>query len=474
MDVKAALLLLFLMASPLLFGQTTPPEITNSDVSSMTKAGIGERTIILAIQHGPVKFDTSPKALIALKAARVSDPVLNAMLEAATERKSSNQAGENTDGEVLFRKVLDAIGQHDKIMAVHSLRRKANDTVSARGTTMSFLQDELRVFPDDFYLFSIPATGPSQKQIITADFGYKASGLQISAIAADDLAVLREEMEFSSLAIAQHPDDYAVSSMVEQQPNIGKLQISRSEHTCIWEIDLQTGHLLSSDLETPKGNIVEQFSDYRSLYGLSLPFKIQANVYGNTVDSTVQEYEINPTIVEGLFKRPSENKAGNTSQVVNDQFKRLREEAAGNTSQALTLKVSQSQSIPYTQQFNSGISTSCSIVGTSNTSAYASAYGNSASGNATTNSNQHMNCNSYDTTQQWPHILNVMFAQASDGNSYIIACDRAWYWSKCVPLRAGEVYSAHFTEKGIQVQAVNSKGKAVNPTYHVLQSKASQ
>ena len=61
-------------------GQATSSAITNSDVISMTKAGIGEQTIILAIQRGPVKFDTSPLALIALQQAGVPDRVLNAIL----------------------------------------------------------------------------------------------------------------------------------------------------------------------------------------------------------------------------------------------------------------------------------------------------------------------------------------------------------------------------------------------------------
>lgn len=63
-------------------GQAAPSEITNSDVISMTKAGIGEQTIVLVIQRGPVRFDTSPQALIALKQAGVSDQVLNTILSA--------------------------------------------------------------------------------------------------------------------------------------------------------------------------------------------------------------------------------------------------------------------------------------------------------------------------------------------------------------------------------------------------------
>ena len=86
MGMKLAVLAICLCASRLALGQTVPSEITNSDVISMTKAGIGEQTIILAIQRAPVRFDTSPNALIALKSAGVSDNVLNTMLSSARNK----------------------------------------------------------------------------------------------------------------------------------------------------------------------------------------------------------------------------------------------------------------------------------------------------------------------------------------------------------------------------------------------------
>jgi hypothetical protein len=194
---------------------------------------------------------------------------------------------------------------------------------------------------------------------------------------------------------------------------------------------------------------VTEYSDWRLVNGVNFPFKRHTEDSGRVSDITITDYEVNPAIDEGLFKRPVES-----------------------PSQGLTLKVLQEQSVPYTQESGGGISTNCNIVGTANTSANANTIGNSTFGNATTNSNQHMSCNSYDTTIRWPHVLNVMFAEGSDGISYMFACDRAWRWSKCVPLQAGQVFNARFTDKGLEVEAFNTKGKEENPTYHLLQSKS--
>lgn len=452
MGIKLAVLAICLSVLQLAIGQATPTEITNSDVISMTKAGIGGQTIILAIQRGPDKFDTSPQALIALKQAGVSDQVLNAILASANSTGQRNPAAQSFDAKALFQKALDAIGPRENVMAVHSFRLRADFSVSGQGKLLSFKREEVMVFPDEIYIASQPSAGPLEKRVIASDFGYTSAGTFTSALPPADLETAREQSEFGMLQIAQRAADYTVTSMgVEQRGNasVEKLKIGKEGEYIVWDIDPQTGRILSTSQETAKGNVAIEFSDYRLVQGIYVPFKRIETEFGYTVNVVVNDFEINPVIDEKLFQRPTESAI-----------------------QSLTLKVLQEQSVPYVQESGGGISTSCNIVGTANTSAYVHAYGNSAYGNASTNSNQQMTCNSYDTTVRWPHVLNVMLVQASDGNSYIIACDRAWRWSKCVPLRAGEVFNARLTDKGIEVESFTAKGKEENPTYHVLQSKS--
>jgi hypothetical protein len=75
-----ALLSVFVFSLSVVAQQTKKP-LTNSDVVEMTKAGLTENTIILAIQQGPSQFDTSPSALIQLKNQGVSAKVLDAMIQ---------------------------------------------------------------------------------------------------------------------------------------------------------------------------------------------------------------------------------------------------------------------------------------------------------------------------------------------------------------------------------------------------------
>jgi len=460
MGIKLAVLALCLFVSQLAMGQAAPTEITNSDVISMTKAGIGEQTIVLAIQHGPAKFDTTPQALIALKGAGVSDQVLNAILASANSKGRTSPEAEGAAAQALFQKALNAIGPHDKIAAIHSYRWKASVIQNAQSGTRSFERETVRAYPDSFYMSVKAPSGALQKEVITPEFNYRTAGTTIIAVPPADLEKIRESSEFELIYIAQHSEDYTVTAAEERKgesASVGRVRINKFGKDVTWEIDSQTGRLLSVLQRSLSGDVVTEYSDWRLVDGVYFPFKRHTTESGSTTDYTVAEYEVNPTIEADVFQRPTQTSTQTPTQTA---------------SQGLTLKVLQEQSVPYTQESGGGVSTSCNIVGTANTSAYVNANGNSAYGSATTNSNQHMSCNSYDTTMRWPHVLNVMFAQASDGNSYIIACDRAWRWSKCVPLRAGDVFKAHFTEKGIEVEAINTKGKEEDPTYHILQSKS--
>ena len=410
MEIKIAVLLLCLTVPPFAFGQAAAHEIANSDVISMTKAGIGDQTIILAIQHGPVKFDTSPQALIVLKRAGVSDKVLNAILSLPKETDSESK---RSQPHPIAQTAPQQPSTHDNVPQSIPVRESRNVCAPEPGETS---------------VASAARTSCCEKGVagscsnLARLYATGTQSLPRDLFAANDL-------KKKACALGNDEDCYV---------NIS----DRSEMMAFLNV-------VGKSDPTAKAAGLETFIE----------------VYPQSVAK--------PAVLKMLaeIKRQAAMKPTPVVQVPNPMT--VQREPQTST-QGLTLRILQEQSVPYIQKTGGGISTSCDIVGSANTSAYVNAYGNSAYGQATTNSNQHMSCNSYDTSMRWPHVLNVMFAQASDGNSYIIACDRAWLWSKCVPLRAGEVFSARFTDKGIEVQGSNSKGKEVNPTYHILQSRSSR
>lgn len=448
---------LFIILSALGLAQEPQRILTNSDVSNMAKSGLSDQTIILVIQKGQTKFETSPEALISLKKDGVSDQVLNAMLAAAANPPSkASPEMESRVGMELFNKTVDSLGPRDKINAIHSIRRKGTivDTPPT-GTAVSVQMERITVYPDSIYATRQSSNGLVNKMVITPEFNYISSGKMINAVPANTLANYRDGIKVDPVYIAQHIGDY--SCLVEGTEKIGDINSTRLKITgqgkeIHWNIDPTNGRLMRMRVTGADSHeVVVNYSDWRLVNGVYLPFQFRSLASGFTSDISISEYELNPAIDPKLFAAPEKQLAG-----------------------GFTFKVLQSESVPYVVQTGGGVSTNCQISGSTSTSYSSYTAGNSTFGNATSTPDLQMNCSSSDNTFRWNHVLNAMLVEASDGNAYIIACDRAWRWSKCSGLRPGDVFNARRTDKGIVVQFFNAKSEEKEATYSVLQAKALQ
>ena len=424
--------------------------LSNSDVINMVKSGIADSTVILSIQKSQTTFDTSPDGLIQLKTAGVSDTVLNAMLGASVSTAQPTQQ----DCSQALDKLLGTFGTADKIASLTATRYVATSVITNASGTKTNRLERITLWAGSIRATLQPPTGEGSTVVVTPDFNYMISGKMTSLIPAPTLQELQNSFRLDPLYIAKHREEYrCVSAGTEQIGALAtnKLKIASSAVEGQFNQDAATGRLVRISLNNASGPTITDYSDWRIVDGISVPFKRHFVSSAATSDVTVSDYQTNPSIDPSWFRPVS-----------------------GPVAASLTFKVLQAESVPYTVQTNGGISTACNISGSTDTTMTATTLGNTTYGNATSTPNLRMNCRTSDTSIRWQHVLNAMFVQASDGNAYIIACDRAWAWSKCVPLKAGDTFLAKRSDKGFVVQFVNAKAKEKEATYSVLQSKSLQ
>jgi hypothetical protein len=435
----------------LLVAQDTQRTLTNADVVNMTNSGIGEQTIVLMIQKSQTKFDTSPEAVIELKKAGVADSVLNAMLSTSSATNSPEQANHEMCTQ-LFDKALDAVGSHENVAAVKSTRWVGTSVTVGTSGTASYQIERVTVLPGSIYMSAQSSAGLSKKFVITPEFSYVTSGNMTNALPASTLDEYRLSLKIEQIYVAQHRDDYTcVAEGSEQIMGLttAKLKISGEGVEGYWNVDPATGRLSRIAYSTgASAQTVTDLSDWRIVDGIYVAFKRHVVNGTGTIDVSISEYQVNPVTDAKLFEPPAQQLAT-----------------------TFTFKVLQSESVPYVVETGGGISTNCQIGGSTTTSMSTQTYGNITSGTATSTPDLRMNCQSFDNTVRWPHVLNAMFIEASDGNVYIIACDRSWRWSKCTGLKPGDIFNAQRTDKGFVVQFLNTKGKEKEATYSVLQSR---
>jgi hypothetical protein len=455
--MKPALyLMLALSLLPTANAQEPQRVLSNSDIVNMSKSGIGDATIILTIQKTSTKFDISPDALIQLKTAGVSDPVLNAMLAAAPSSPATSKPAQPSQQDCSqdLDKMLSTFGSPDKIAAIAASRLAATNIVTQFSGVKALHLERVTVWTGSMRATLQPATGEGSTLVITPEFNYLISGKMTTSVPPAILRDLQNSLRLDPIYIAKHRNEYScVSAGTEQVGNVstGKLNVSSAGIEGQFNMDLSTGRLVRTTENSSAGQTTTDYSDWRLVDGIYVPFKRHSASSTSTSDLTLTDYQLNPTIESSWFQP-----------------------IAGQVAASLTFKVLQAESVPYTVQTNGGISTACNISGSTSTTMTASTIGNTTYGNATSTPNLQMNCRTYDNSIRWQHVLNAMFVQASDGNAYIIACDRAWAWSKCVPLRAGDTFLAKRSDKGFVVQFVNAKAKEKEATYSILQSKSLQ
>lgn len=424
--------------------------LLNSDIVNMCKSGIGDATIILTIQKSSTKFDTGPDALIQLKSAGVSDAVLNAMLASPGNSAQPSQQ----DCSQALDKLLSTYGTADKIASLTASRYVSTSVTSNESGTKTNRLERVTIWSGSIRATLQPTAGEGEGStvVVTPEFNYMIAGKMTTLIPPAVLQDLQGSLRLDPLYIAKRRDEYScLSAGTEQIGGVSttKLKIASSAVQGQFNQDTNTGRLVRITSTSANGPTTTDLSDWRLVDGVYIPFKRHFVSSTATTDVTLSDYQINPSIDPSWFQPIS-----------------------GQVAASLTFKVLQSESVPYTAQTNGGISTACDISGSTDTTMTTSTYGNTTYGSATTTPNLRMNCRTSDNSIRWQHVLNAMFVQASDGNAYIIACDRAWAWSKCVPLKAGDTFLAKRTNKGFEVQFSNAKGKEKEATYSILQSKA--
>jgi hypothetical protein len=451
-------------------GQDSGVPLRNSDVVQMMRSGLGRRTIVLLIRQSQCNFDTSPQAMMKLKKAGVSDDVLNAML--AAERTAAAAASAEATSDALMLKAANAFGplDHgpadqgaadqgpaDQATKIHAIKWVGSVAQTAGGETTSFEEERMEVYPDRAYLSMRSAAGVTKKLVVTPDFSYRSLGRIPSVVPSATADAYRQQIRFDPPYVSQHLADYLLIEQggKEQEGAAGDVvKISSKGVEYVWDIDPQSGRVTSIRFNSPSGEVVKEYSDYRAVGSLTLPFKWRTREGGRTTETTVSEYEVNPAVDEAMFQ------------------------PMGNMS-ALSLRVLQTESVRYAQQMDDdtmSMAVNCQITESAQEKGPAGAglLDSAAFADDAARSNLKMICNSWDTTKFFPHVLNAMLVAASDGNAYVIACDKAWKWSKCIPLETGGVFNASRTEQGIEVIGTNAKGNEQDAKYTILMTKPLQ
>ncbi len=232
----------------------------------------------------------------------------------AAAKGSTSPSGSNADGRALLAKVIEALGGAVKLQSVHSLR--LTTVVDAKTEQGDFTIDmqQLAAFPDRFWQKLGTPMG-ELTVVTTPTMGFVVTPQGTQDLPDDQKQDAMRELKTSEIQVAQHASDpkytftLAGTEKVEGV-NTQILDVNADGAQVRWSVDPNTGRVLrtSAHVVDMGGAALRllDFSDWKEFDGFPFPTKAKITRDGQDGGSLeIKDIEINPTVDEKLFVRPT-------------------------------------------------------------------------------------------------------------------------------------------------------------------------
>lgn len=224
--------------------------------------------------------------------------------------KQTAPAAGSAEGKALMKLAADAMGGAAKLATVKSYRMVSTLNVKGPMGDMALDADETTVFPDKQRQVMKTPMG-EMAMVVTADSGFMSMGGKMQDLPGSQKKGMLDSIRDTPMWLGSKVDDPAYTFAVSGETKVGEidtkiLDISGEGIRVQWCIDPKTGDLLRTIKSTPQGEQTVDFSDFRDVSGIRLPFKGMIKVGGE--DSglfQVKSFELNPQVDDAVFQKPA-------------------------------------------------------------------------------------------------------------------------------------------------------------------------
>lgn len=231
-----------------------------------------------------------------------------------TTGKKTELAGSNAEGRALLAKVIEAFGGEAKVHAVKSLRSKRSVQVNTPQGEMAIEAEQLIVFPSQVWQKMTTPMG-EMAMVISPSVAFMSAPMGSRDLPASQKEEALKDILRDPLYIAQHAGDAKFAFSAGGTAKVGEveakvLDVNADGVEVRWFVDPQTGHIVRTSWQGMgmggPGETVADYSDWKTVEGLSVPFKVVRTHAGQQQGSTeIKELVINPPVDPKLFEKPA-------------------------------------------------------------------------------------------------------------------------------------------------------------------------
>ncbi|MGA3027524.1 MAG: hypothetical protein ABSF98_22415 [Bryobacteraceae bacterium] len=251
---------------------------------------------------------------------RITSAVALAATAAMVSGLASGQprADNPTDAGFLVQKIVETMGGEAAVAQVNSTRSVSTRHATTQYGDATISVDQITAYPDRIWM-ATRAPQFAATTVLTPADSFMITAGAVRELPANTRGEAARTIKLGLVSVAKHAKDPGYRFSVKGTERTGDLEtavleIVVSGDKATWNVDPSTGRVLRAT-RTGLGysgmasETTFEYSDWRTVDGLSVPFRIAQSGSVSAVDE-VTSFEINPPIPPGLFDRPSAGKGG--------------------------------------------------------------------------------------------------------------------------------------------------------------------
>jgi len=280
--------------------------VTQADVARVARQYIHKDRLAILVVGKAADFDRPLSSFGSVTHLDISIPDMPGT-------RSVAPAASSAEGRALLAKVAEGMGGGEKVKSVKSLRQKVTILAHTPQGAFTLEAEQVAVFPDRLWQKMTTPMGETI-MVVSPAAAFVKGPMGSRDLPASQKGEIFEDLRRDPLFVVQHADDPKFTFVAGGGEKIGEvetqiLDVNAAGALVRWYVDPRNGNILRARATAtgPSGPAerVTDFADWRSIQGLSIPFK-RTRTRGGEKESSVEIHaiEFNPTVDPKLFDKP--------------------------------------------------------------------------------------------------------------------------------------------------------------------------
>ncbi len=297
------------------FYQTYPAKlqaVTADDVARVAKKYVQPNQVAVLVVGKEKDFDKPLSSLGAVTPLDITIPEPGAKpvaTGAAAGTAPAKPTSSSPEGLALIKKVQSFVGGKAKIDAVVATHSLASMQAPGPQGPMEVEIDSIVKYPD--YSHRVVKTPMGEMTLITTpDGAYMSGPTGAQDMPASQRTTMRNESRADIISILKNIDNPKYIFTVAGTEKVGTadaqaLTVDADGPTIKWLVDPTSGKILRRISQSPRGEAVTDYTEWKTFDGITLPIAFTTTTAGQpNGKGTLKSMEINPTIDPKKFEKP--------------------------------------------------------------------------------------------------------------------------------------------------------------------------